>query len=108
MRTGFDNSRCEANEDRTSHIQKEHMAEKKKPAHEVKLGRIRATIWLNQTQDADVWFNVTVSRLFKDDGGWRDADSFRRDDLPVVAKAVDMAYDWIWKRQSALTEPEED
>lgn len=83
------------------------MAEKKKPAHEIKLGRIRATIWLNQTADADVWFNVTVSRLFKDENGWRDADSFRRDDLPIVSKAVDMAYDWIWKRQEALPETAE-
>lgn len=83
------------------------MAEKKKPAHEIKLGRIRATIWPNQTADGDVWFNVTVSRLFKDENGWRDADSFRRDDLPIVSKVMDMAYDWIWKRQAALTEPVE-
>ena len=80
------------------------MGEKKRPTHEIRLGRIRATIWMNQTQDADVWFNVTVSRLFKDDGKWRDSDSFRRDDLPVVAKAVDMAYEWIWNRQEAFSD----
>jgi hypothetical protein len=107
-RAGFYNSQCKANESRALHIQKEHMADKKKPAHEVKLGRIRATVWSNQTQDADVWYNVTVTRRFKDDGGWQDAASFRRDDLPIVAKAADMAYDWIWKQQSALTESDED
>lgn len=84
------------------------MAEKKKPAHKVNLGRIRATIWRNQKQDADVWYNVVVSRRFKDEDGWRDADSFRRDDLPIVAKAVDMAYDWIWKQDLELTESDED
>ena len=83
------------------------MAEKKKPAHEVKLGRIRAAIWPNQTEDSDTWFNVTISRLYKDEGQWRDAASFRRDDLPIVAKALDMAYDWIWRRQMALQEPDE-
>ena len=83
------------------------MAEKKKPAHEVKLGRIRAAIWPNQTEDSDTWFNVTISRLYKDEGQWRDAASFRRDDLPIVAKALDMAYDWIWRRQKALQEPDE-
>jgi hypothetical protein len=80
------------------------MAEKKKPVHEVKLGRIRAAIWANQTEDSDTWFNVTISRLYKDDGEWRDAESFRRDDLPIVIKVVDMAYDWIWKRQTANSE----
>lgn len=84
------------------------MAEKKKPAHEVRLGRIRAAIWSNQTEDADVWFNVTISRLFKDEGQWRDAESFRRDDLPIVAKVVDMAYSWIWNRQAAIADSEED
>ena len=83
------------------------MAEKKKPAHEVRLGRIRAAIWANQTEDSDTWFNVTISRLYKDDGEWRDADSFRRDDLPIVAKVVDMAYDWIWKRQMANSDSTE-
>lgn len=83
------------------------MAEKKKPAHEVKLGRIRAAIWPNQTEDSDTWFNVTISRLYKDEGQWRDAASFRRDDLPIVMKALDMAYDWIWRRQTALQEPDE-
>ena len=55
-----------------------------------------------------MWFNVTMSRLFKDDGKWRDSESFRRDDLPVVAKAVDMAYEWIWNRQEALSETTEE
>lgn len=75
------------------------MAEKKKPAYEARLGRIRVTIWPNQTGDSDTWFNVTISRLYKDDDGWQDATSYRRDDLPIVMKALDMAYDWIWRRQ---------
>lgn len=75
------------------------MAEKKKPAYEAKLGRIRATVWGNQTEDSDTWFNVTISRLYKGDKGWQDATSFRRDDLPIVIKALDIAYDWIWRRQ---------
>ena len=83
------------------------MSEKKQPAYEAKLGRIRATVWPNQTEDSDIWFNVTISRLYKDEGQWRDAASFRRDDLPIVMKALDMAYDWIWRRQVALQEPDE-
>ena len=67
-----------------------------KPVHEIRLGRIRAAIWANQTAGQDVWFNVTVSRLYKDGEQWKDTTAFRRDDLPVVAKVVDMAYAWIW------------
>jgi hypothetical protein len=77
------------------------MGEKNRPTHEIKLGRIRAAIWSNQNEDRDVWFNVKVSRLYRDKDQWRDTDSFRRDDLLVVAKVVDMAYDWICERQLA-------
>ena len=72
------------------------MAQKQKPIQEIRLGRIRAAIWANQTEGRDVWFNVTVSRLYKDGEQWKDTSSFRRDDLPIVAKVVDMAYAWIW------------
>ena len=82
------------------------MAPPKKPAHEIRLGRIRATIWANRTDDQDVWFNVTVSRLYRDENTWKDSTSFRRDDLPVMAKAVDMAYAWIWDRHQALDKAE--
>ena len=74
-----------------------------KPTHEVRLGRIRAAIWANENGQDDVWFNVTVSRLYNDGEGWKDSSSFRRDDLPVVAKAMDMAYAWIWNRQATAT-----
>ncbi len=84
------------------------MAEKKKPAHEVRLGRIRATIWANQSEESDTWFNVTISRLYKDEGEWRDAESFRRDDLPIVIRAADMAYNWIWTRQTANSDSSEE
>ena len=81
------------------------MAEKKKPAFEFTLGRIRTAVWPNQSADSDVWYNVTIRRLYMGEKGWRDANSFRRDELPIVSKAADMAYDWIWKRQQASTDP---
>lgn len=72
----------------------------KKPAHEIRLGRIRATIWANET-DQDVWFNVTITRLYNDGESWKDTTNLRRDDLPIAAKACDMAYAWIWSQQTA-------
>ena len=72
-----------------------------KPIHEIRLGSIRAAIWANEDRPNHVWFAVTVSRLYKDGDGWKNSPSFHRDDLPVVAKIMDMAYAWIWDRQTA-------
>jgi len=75
------------------------MAQKQKPAHEIRLGRIRASIWANNGDNRAVWFNVSLTRLYKDGEQWKDSSTFRRDDLPVVAKVVDMAYAWIWGQE---------
>ena len=69
-----------------------------RPVHEVRLGRVRAAIWANETETG-VRYNVTVCRLYKDDksGEWRDSQSFGRDDLPLVAKVCDLAMLWIYE-----------
>lgn len=70
-----------------------------KPAHEVRLGKIRVTIWPNRSPNQGTWYSVTVSRSYKDGDAWKETSSFRRDDLPVVARAIDMAYAWIWGQE---------
>ncbi len=67
----------------------------KKPVHEIRIGRIKATIWENETQNG-TRHNVTVSRLYKDGDEWKDSTSFGRDDLPLVAKVVDQAHSYIF------------
>ena len=69
---------------------------KQKPVHEIRLGRIRAAIWENETQNGTL-HNVTVARLYKDGDNWRDSYSFGRDDLPLVAKVLDRCHDWIYE-----------
>lgn len=70
---------------------------KARPVHEIRLGRVKAAIWENETQNG-VRHNVTVSRLYKDDDNqWRDTSSFGRDDLPLVIKVLDLAHDWIFQ-----------
>ncbi len=75
-------------------------ATKNRPVHEVRLGRIKAAIWENATQNGSR-HNVTVSRLYKDEDQWKDSTSFGRDDLPLVAKVVDMAHSWIFEQNGA-------
>lgn len=72
-------------------------ATKARPVHEVRLGRIRAAIWENETQNG-TRHNVTVSRLYKDGDDWKDSASFGRDDLPLVGKVCDQAHSWIFQQ----------
>jgi len=72
-----------------------------KPIHEIRLGTIQAAIWANENRPNDVWFGVTVSRRYNDGPCWKDSSTFRRDDLPVVAKIMEMAYAWIWDHQAS-------
>ena len=70
---------------------------KAKPVHEVRLGRIKAAIWRNDTQNGPL-YNVTIVRLYKDGNQWKDATSFGRDDLPLVAKVADQVHTWIFNQ----------
>ena len=70
-------------------------AKANKPAHEVRMGRIRATIWETETANG-TRHNVTISRLYKDGDDWKDSTSFGRDDLPLVEKVAALAHAWIF------------
>ncbi len=78
----------------------------KRPVHEVRLGRIKATIWENDTRDG-VRHNVSLSRIYKDGNQWKDSTCFGRDDLPLVMKVADMAHTWVYENASvsATAEP---
>ena len=73
--------------------------EKNAPTHVIKAGNIRAAIWANERDDNTIWFNVGISRRYKDGDEWKSTSSFGRDELPVVNKAVDMAYKWILRHE---------
>lgn len=72
------------------------MGSPNRPVHEIKLGRIRASIWANGSDDQSTWFNVSFVRLYRAGDKWKTTTSFGRDDLPLVSKAAEMAYAWIW------------
>ncbi|MBN2560179.1 MAG: hypothetical protein JXQ75_04550 [Phycisphaerae bacterium] len=69
---------------------------KPQPVHEIRLGRIKAIFWSNNAEHG-VRHSVQVRRLYKDGEEWKESDSFGRDDLPVVAKVLDMAHTWIFE-----------
>lgn len=69
---------------------------KQRPAHEIRLGRIKATIWANEVEGG-VRHNVQLRRLYKNGDDWEQSDSFGRDDLLLVAKVADLANTWIFE-----------
>lgn len=70
---------------------------KQQPAHEIRMGAIKATIWENQTATG-TRHNVTVSRIYKDGDEWKHTESFGRDDLQLLAKVIDLAHTWIFQQ----------
>jgi len=73
-------------------------AARPKPVHEVRLGRVKAAVWANETEHG-VRFSVTLARIYKDAAGnWQRSDSFGREDLPLVAKVSDMAHTWAYQQ----------
>jgi hypothetical protein len=74
--------------------------EKQKPATEIRLGRIRCTIWANTKDDGSIWYSSVLSRSYKkDDGSWANAESLGRDDLLTGAEALRQAALWIYRQQ---------
>lgn len=73
------------------------MSNGNKPVHEVRLGRIKAAIWANETQSG-VRHYVTIQRIYRDGEQWKTSDSFGRDDLPMVIKVADLAHTWIFQQ----------
>ena len=66
-----------------------------KPVHAIRYGKIQASIWQNETKHGPR-FNVTVSRLYHENGEWKRSESFGRDELLTLAKALNETNTWIW------------
>lgn len=76
---------------------------KTRPVQEIRLGRIRAAIWENETQNG-TRHNVTISRIYKDGDDWKDTGSFGRDDLLLVGKVMDRAHSWIFAHSATSSQ----
>jgi hypothetical protein len=73
--------------------------ERQRPAHECRIGRIRATIWQNHHETQGNWYSITLTRSYKDgEGHWKSASSFGRDDLLVLGEVTRMAFHWIHRQ----------
>ena len=69
-----------------------------KPVAEVRIGRVKAAIWRNETEDR-TRHNVTFSRLYKDGEQWKTMQSFGSNDLLVLAKVADQSHSRLFQLQ---------
>ena len=67
-----------------------------KPVDEIRIGRVKATVWRNGTEEQSR-YNVTFSRLYKEGDQWKSTHSFGRNDLLVLAKVADFAHTRIFQ-----------
>lgn len=80
------------------------MTDKKKPESELRIGKLKAVIWKNETENGER-YNVQFKRIYrlpeeqrtKKDNGWRESDSFGRDDLLVLAKLADLVHSKLFE-----------
>lgn len=70
---------------------------KNQPVHVVRFGLIKASVWQNRTKNGER-HNVTVCRLYRNGDVWVESNHFGRDDLPLVAKVIDLAHTWIFEQ----------
>ena len=59
------------------------------PVDDIRIGRIKATIWANTAATGRIRHTLSLTRLSKTDDGWRHSQSFGQDDLHVVATVLD-------------------
>ena len=77
----------------------------KKPVHEIRFGLIKARVWQNNTRSGQR-HNVTVCRLYRNGDTWKESAQFGRDDLPVLAKVIDLAHTWIFVNSEGVDREE--
>ena len=63
-----------------------------KPADAIRIGRVKATIWMNTTEDGQARYSVVFSCLYRDGEQWKTTHSFGRNDLLLLAKVADIAH----------------
>lgn len=66
------------------------MAKANQPAAKFRLGYVSATIWKNED-----FYNVTLSKSYKDGDEWKDTDSLGAGDLMNAVRVLQRAEDWI-------------
>ena len=67
-----------------------------RPAHEIRIGLIKARIWRKRTRSG-LRHSVSVVRLYRNGDLWKESTRFGRDDIPLLRFLLDKAHTWIYQ-----------
>lgn len=79
-------------------------AAKNRPVYEVRAGSVLASVWENKSEKGR-WYNVTLTRLYKDGDSWKSSSSFGSQDLVDVARVAVVAEMWVNEKIAAASDP---
>ena len=68
--------------------------EKNKPATEIKIGPIKATVWKNSGSKGD-YYNIAFCKLYKKGDSWETTTNFSCDDLGLLDTAIKRTSAWL-------------
>ena len=83
------------------------MASNSKPAVELRIGAVKATIWENEVGGI-TRYNLTFSRLYRDEGQWKSTQSFGFNNLLALAKLAEQAHALIAERNAGAASAADD
>lgn len=67
--------------------------DKKRPIRKFRAGNVQVAVWANKGIKG-TWLSVTVSRSYRNErGDWQDSNGFGLQDLPLLCKLLDLAFD---------------
>ena len=80
-------------------------SEKKQPANTIRgsAGRgLKLTLWENHGDEGRVWYNGTLSRSYKDQGGqWHETNSYDQRDFLEIGEMFREAHAWVKEQTRA-------
>jgi hypothetical protein len=74
-----------------------------KAFHEVRQGRVKATIWY-ETVDGKAKVNIAFTRVFNNDEKWWDGACFEKEDMPILGTLAFDVHEWLYQQSREQNE----
>lgn len=80
------------------------MSSKNTPAHEIRMGTVKAVVWANELPSGGTAYSTTTSKLYKVEDTWKEANSYSRDELLLLAEVCRAAFAFVVSQQATVSE----
>jgi hypothetical protein len=79
-----------------------YMQKQKPKPEKIRRGNVTAVIWKNRSREGSFYYKVEFVLSFKKpNGDWEDKNSYSVNDLLMLQKVADLAFDWIYEQKEA-------